>query len=468
MENSKVQQSFTLASVLATSLITWAILAFQPEQPMVLAILSHSMSITLRLDGLGAVFAGMVSVLWPIATIYAFEYMKHGGMKAKFFCFYTMSYGVTLGIALSANLITMYLFYELLTLVTLPLVTHSLTGKAIAAGRKYLIYSVSGASLTFIGMVFLYHFTGGADFVMGGMLSGLELTPEVKNSMLLSFVVIFMGFGVKAAIFPFHGWLPTAGVAPTTVTALLHAVAVVKSGAFATMRATYYLFGADFLRGSWAQDIVLFLACFTILFSSATALKEHHIKRRLAYSTISNLSYILFGVALMTPLGLSAALIHMIAHAFIKITLFYCAGAIIYKTRYEYVRQLTGLGRRMPIVMVCFTLASLGLMGVPLLPCFYSKISLLTAAVALASPMAYVGVAALLASSLLTTVYLMSIAIPAFFPGKGFRMESIASAQDPNILMTGPLTLLCAICLLIGIFPLWSLTMFTKIAVRLL
>lgn len=468
LEDVKVRRPFVLATVLAASLIVGAILLFRPPQPFVLAVLPHSMSIVLQLDGLGMVFAGMVSVMWPIATIYAFEYMKHEGMEAKFFCFYTMSYGVTLGIAFSANLLTMYLFYELLTLVTLPLVTHSLNSKSIAAGRKYLIYSLGGASMTFIGMVFLYHFAGNADFIMGGVLSHLELTPDMKNSMLLVFVMTFMGFSVKAAIFPLHGWLPAAAVAPTTVTALLHAVAVVKAGAFAVMRATYYLFGSDFLRGSWAQAVVLFFALFTVLFGSAAALKEHHLKRRLAYSTISNLSYILFGVALMTPLGLSAALTQMIAHAFIKITLFHCAGAIIYQTRYEYVRQLMGLGRRMPVVMTCFTLASLGLMGVPLLPGFHSKIALLSAAVALASPMAYAGMAVLLASSLLSAVYLMSIVIPAFFPGKGFRMESIISAQDPNSLMTGPLALLCVLCLLIGVFPSVLLGIFTKIAAGLL
>lgn len=464
MEERKKRESLVLFCVLLNSLVMWAIIIVNRElSPLLtLASFSENMTITLRLDGLGTVFAGMVSLLWPIASVYAFEYMKHEGMEVKFFCFYTMTYGVTLGIALAANLLTMYLFYELLTLVTLPLVMHSLSEKARAAGKKYVIYSIGGASLTFIGMVFLYRFAGNTDFVMGGVLSGLTLSPQLQQTMLLIFVLTFMGFGVKAALFPLHGWLPAAGVAPTTVTALLHAVAVVKAGAFAAMRATYYLFGADFVRGTWAQDIVLLLAGITILYGSAMALREQHIKRRLAYSTVANLSYILFGVALMTPMGLYAALTQMVAHAFIKITLFYCAGAIIYKAHYEYIEQLTGLGRKMPVVMGCFTLASLALMGVPLLPGFLGKSSLLTAGLALGTPMAYFGVAALLISSLLTAIYLMGIVIPAFFPEKGFADPS--PKRDPNRLMTGPLVLLCVICLLLGLLPAGVLRVFSDIA----
>lgn len=467
MENRKVRQWFVIISVLATSLSVGAVLLLRPAGAFTIAAFSDTMSLALKLDGLGSVFAGMVAVLWPIASVYAFEYMKHEGMEVKFFAFYTMTYGVTVGISFSANLLTMYLFYELLTLVTLPLVVHSLSEKAKKAGRKYVVYSIGGASLSFIGMMFLYYYAKGADFTPGGLLSGLALSDWDRQALLVVFVLTFMGFGVKAAIFPFHGWLPAAGVAPTTVTALLHAVAVVKAGAFATMRATYYLFGTDFVRGTWAQNTVLALTCVTILFGSAMALREQHIKRRLAYSTISNLSYILFGVALMTPLGLQGALTQMVAHAFIKITLFYCAGAIIYKTHFEYVSQLPGLGRRMPVVMGCFTVGSLALMGVPLLPGFISKSSLLTAAVDAAVPLSYVGIGVLLASSLLTAIYLFSIVVPAFFPGREFRWESNAAAKDPNLLMTAPLVLLCVICLIFGLFPGPLTDLFSDIAAGL-
>lgn len=453
MRKRRTRELFVLASVLATSLLMVALIAINPDAPLVLASLPRGMSLSLRLDGLGAVFAAIAAVLWPIATVYAFEYMKHEGREVRFFCFYTMSFGVTLGIALAANLLTMYLFYELLTLVTLPLVMHKRNEKAIAAGRKYVIYSIGGASICFISMVFIYHFAGEATFVFGGTLSGINMDASVKNAFLLVFLTSFIGFSVKAAMFPFHGWLPTASAAPTTVTALLHAVAVVKAGAFAAMRSTYYIFGADFVRGTWAQEAALLMAGFSILFGSVMALRESHFKRRLAYSTISNLSYIMFAIALATPLGLSAALIQMTAHAFLKITLFYCAGAVIYKTHYEYVSQLIGLGKRMPIVMGCFTFASLGLMGLPMLPGFQSKIALLAAALDTGGRIAWFGLAALLISSLFTALYLMSIVIPVYFPRVGFRTAHITGTDDPNYLITGPLLLLCAITLLLGIFP---------------
>lgn len=453
MRKRRTREIFVLTSVLATSLLMVALIVMRPAAPLILASLPRGMVLSLRLDGLGTVFAAMAAVLWPIATVYAFEYMKHEGREVRFFCFYTISFGVTLGIALAANLLTMYLFYELLTLATLPLVMHKRDEKAIAAGKKYIIYSIGGASVCFISMVFIYHFAGEANFVMGGILSNVKMDASVKNAFLLVFLTSFLGFSVKAAMFPFHGWLPSASVAPTTVTALLHAVAVVKAGAFATMRSTYYIFGADFVRGTWAQEVALFMTSFTIFFGSVMALRENHLKRRLAYSTVSNLSYILFAVALATPLGLSAALIQMTAHAFLKITLFYCAGAVIYKTHYEYVSQLIGLGKRMPIVMGCFSFASLGLMGLPTLPGFQSKIALLTAALDAGGRMAWLGLAALLTSSLLTALYLMSIVVPAYFPRKGFRMEPIDGTDDPNYLITGPLLMLCALTLLLGVFP---------------
>lgn len=468
MRKRRTREIFVLASVLATSLLMGALIVMKPAEPLILASLPRGMLLALKLDGLGMTFAAIASLLWPIATVYAFEYMKHEGREVRFFCFYTISFGVTLGIALAGNLLTMYLFYELLTLSTLPLVMHKRNEKAIAAGKKYVIYSIGGASICFISMVFIYHFAGEASFVMGGILSGSYMDATVKNAFLLVFLTSFIGFGVKAAVFPFHGWLPTASVAPTTVTALLHAVAVVKAGAFAAMRSTYYIFGADFVRGTWAQEAALSLACFTILFGSVKALREQHFKRRLAYSTISNLSYIMFGVALATPLGLRAALVQMTAHALIKITLFYCAGAVIYKTHYEYVSQLVGLGKRMPIVMGCFAFASLGLMGVPLLPGFHSKISLLAAAADEGGRMAFAGLGALLVSSLLTALYLMSIVVPAYFPRREFRMESVADTGDPNYLMTGPLLLLCAMCLLTGIFPSRIMSFFSDVAAGLL
>jgi len=300
--------------------------------------LSEKLSLTLHIDGMSKVFGTMVSLLWVITTIYAFEYMTHEGREDKFFAFFTMTYGVVLGVAFSGNFLTMYLFYEFLTLATLPLVMHAMDNKARHAGKTYIFYMMFGAALAFIGFVFLYCYGDGMEFVYGGVLNA-ELIKGHEETLRIIFLAAFFGFGVKASIFPFYRWLPKASVAPTPVTALLHAVAVVKSGIFAIIRLIYFSFGTEFLVGTWAQNVIIIAAAFTIVFGSTVALRTPHIKRRFAYSTVSNLSYIIFGVALMSPAGLTAGLLHMIYHAVIKITLFFTAGAILYKTH----RELVGL-----------------------------------------------------------------------------------------------------------------------------
>ena len=224
------------------------------------------------------VFAGLVSALWPFATLYAFEYMTKEEHEKIFFLFYTMTYGITLGIALSANLLTMYFFYELLTLVTVPLVMHTLTREAILASRKYLYYSLGGAAFAFIGLIMIIIYGTTTDFILGGVLDLTKIGGRT-NVLLFVYVMAFLGFGVKAAVFPFNSWLPQAGVAPTPVTALLHAVAVVKSGAFAIIRLTYYSFGVDFLKGTWAQTTVMLVVMFTIVYGCSRAVKETHLKK---------------------------------------------------------------------------------------------------------------------------------------------------------------------------------------------
>ena len=364
--------------------------------------------------------------------------------------FYTMTYGVTLGIAMAEDFVSLYCFYELLTLVTVPLVIHSFSREAILAARKYLYYSLGGAAFAFIGMIFIITYSTTNEFTYGGVLD-MAKVGDRANILLLIYVLTFMGFSVKAAMFPFSGWLPQAGVAPTPVTALLHAVAVVKSGAFAIMRITYYSFGADFVRGTWAQNIVMLFTVFTIVYGCSKALKETHLKRRLAYSTISNLSYILFGVTLMTPLGLVGALSHLVFHAFMKISSFFCAGAIMHQTEKHYIHELDGLGRRMPITFCIFTVSSLALMGVPGLAGFVSKWNLATAAAQSNNRLGYIGIGALLISALLTAIYMMSIVMRAFEPGNDFNDEKISQYKDPNILMILPLVIFTIVVIIFGL-----------------
>ena len=449
-ESRPARQRYVLAvACLTAALSLGAVLGRLGEGALVLLRLGEHLSVALRVDGLSALFAGMVSLLWPLACLYALEYMEREGHEDRFFAFYLAAFGVTLGVAFSANLVTLYFFYELLTLVTLPLVMHAMDGKARYAGRVYLTYSMSGTALAFISMVILIQ-AGGGTFLLGGGLGGAELDVGLLRA---ACVLGFFGFGVKAAVFPLHTWLLRASVAPTPVTALLHAVAVVKSGVFAVIRLLWYGFGPGLIRDTWAQGLMLAAVILTILVGSAQALRTRHLKRRLAWSTVSNLSYILLGAVLLTPAGLVAGAAHMIFHAVLKITLFFGVGAIHCKLHRDTVDEIEGCGPIMPAVFSTFAVASLGLIGVPPLAGFSSKWMLATASAGLGRPLGWMGAAALAASAVLTALYLMEIVLLAFFPRQN-RAISVKiprrARQDPGWRMCLPLVVLAAASLLLG------------------
>lgn len=441
---------FIEACALANSVMVLLLLWNPPMETLTVFRFTGNLSVTFRVDGMGGLFAAMAAFLWPLALLYSFEYMKHEHSEKSFFLFYVITYGITLGIALAENILTMYFFFEMLSMVTLPLIMHTRTREAVLASRTYLYYMLGGAAFAFIGMIFILTFGTTSSFVLGGVLDTARIGDRT-NMMLIIYVLCFCGFSVKTAMFPFSAWLPKAGVAPTPVTALLHAVAVVNTGAFAAMRVTYFSFGAEQLRGTWAQNVVMTLAVITIVYGCSRALKETHIKRRLAWSTVGNLSYILFGVAVMTPLGLTGALSHMLFHSMMKICSFFCAGAVIYKTGRNYVHELDGLGRRMPRVFAAFTVSALALMGVPGLCGFVGKWNLCRAAVESENPLAYAGVSALMVSALLTALYMLTIVVRAFFPGRDFDYGSVAEAEDPNWLMLLPLAVFVAAMLCFGL-----------------
>ena len=430
-------------------LVLW-MLFHAPENTLTVFRFMGNLSVTLRLDGPGAVFAGLAAFLWPLAMLYSFEYMEHENNEKSFYLFYVVTYGVTLGVALSENILTMYFFFEMLSLVTLPLVMHTRTREAILASRAYLYYMLGGAAFAFIGMIFVLTYGTTSSFVAGGVLDMANIR-EKKDTLLWIYLLCFCGFSVKTAMWPFSSWLPKASVAPTPVTALLHAVAVVNTGAFAVMRVTYFSFGTELLRGTWAQDVVLGLTVFTICYGCSRALKETHLKRRLAWSTVSNLSYILFGVVLMTPLGMAGGMTHMVFHSFMKICSFFCAGTVICKTGKIYVYELNGMGRKMPEVFFCFTVSALALMGVPGLCGFVSKWYLAKAAVGSGNPLAYAGVAALLISALLTALYMLNIVVRAFFPGKDFDYEGIGKVEKPGWKMLVPLWIFAGMIICFGL-----------------
>ncbi len=414
--NIRALKALTYVAVLATSAMVLALCAAYDGGMLKLAHITSLLTIGLNVDGMSRVFGCVVAILWPITTLYAFDYMKEDHKKQRFFSFFVLSYGAAVGVAFAGNLVTMYLFYELLTLATLPLVMHKMDDRARYAGKRYLVYSIGGASLGFIAVVFTANYGGAnAAFALEGVLDA-SLVAGHEQLLRTVFTLAFFGFGVKAAIMPLSGWLPTASVAPTPVTALLHAVAVVKAGAFACIRLTYYTFGTELLRGTFAQYIPMAAALFTIVYGSARALRTNHLKRRFAYSTVSNLSYILLGVTMMSATGLMASAQHIVSHAFVKITLFFCVGAVLEKERKEYLDEIEGIGRRMPVTFACFTVASLALIGMPPLPIFFSKWAIGESAIELATGWGYVSVAALLVSTVLTALYTLGIVTRAFFP----------------------------------------------------
>lgn len=414
--------------VILTSVIAWLMITGGTTEVFHVVHFVNELSISFKIDGMTMVFVGLIGVLWPLATLYAFEYMEHEHNEKIFFMFYTMTYGVTLGIAFASDILSMYFFYELLTLVTVPLVMHTLKREAILASRNYLYYSLGGAAFALMGIIFIIVYGNTCEFVLGGVLSPEKIGANTPL-LLWIYLFAFMGFGVKTAIWPTSSWLPQAGVAPTPVTALLHAVAVVNAGAFAIIRLTYYSFGVEFLHGTWVQYAVMALAVFTILYGSSRAVKETHIKRRLAYSTVSNLAYIVFGATIMTPLGLVGAISHFVFHGIMKICAFLCAGAFMHQTGKAYVYDMDGMGKQMKIIFGCFTVAAFGLMGVPGFAGFISKWKLTEAAVESGNGLAYAGVAILLFSALLTGIYMLSVVCRAFFPNVAKAAAGSAKAE---------------------------------------
>lgn len=451
-KNRKVRDAYAMAVVCITSILTWICLWKVGIVSATLYSFTRGFSIDLRADEPARLFATMVSLMWPLVMLYAFEYMSHTKRGNSFFAFYVMTYGVTLGVAFSANMTTLYMFYDLLSLVTIPLVTHYADHESSFAGRKYAAYTIGGASLAFFAVVMTSIYNGAGNFLYGGNLYG----PYDPGLMQLVFLFGFFGFGVKAAVFPLHSWLPTASVAPTPVTALLHAVAVVNTGVFAIMRLAWYTYGPDFLKGTLCLKIAQAFAVFTLVYAACLAVKQRHFKRRLAFSTISNLSYMLFGILLMTPEGLEAGLLHMVFHGIIKITLFMCAGAFMHETMHSYVYEINGVGRKMPVTFAMYTISALSLVGIPGLCGFISKLHLVLGGLEEGSALAVIGSAALMLSAFLCAIYTLSVSVRAFFPMEGTDRYIGADdyvAKEVGALMLLPICTFTLVNVIFGLFP---------------
>ena len=434
-ERSGIRRYTGLVTLLA-SVLTWLLILRCPAETLTLVHFSDRLILQLHFDGLGHFFAGIVATLWPLTVLYAYEYMEDDRRQGTFFSFFTITYGVTLGVTMAGNIFTLYCFYELLTLVTVPLVMHTQTLEAARATRVYLFLSLGGAAFAFISMMYL-------------IVSGGDIRPGATTQ--LFYLFGFFGFGVKAAVFPLYFWLPRASVAPTPVTALLHAVAVVKSGVFAITRLTWCCYGVEVIRGTSAQTVALCFVAFTIVFGSSMALKERHLKRRMALSTVANLSYILFGVLLLTETSLTAGLMHMAFHAEIKILAFFATGAIMHHSGREYLSEMDGLARRMPFTFIFFAVASLGLTGIPPFAGFISKWMLLSAAAEIGTTMAWVGSAALLISALLTAMYCFTALQRAVFPDRNADLSTLESVHEAGPAMLIPMGILAAAVLVTGL-----------------
>lgn len=430
-------------------------LTYDFKEPVTLTLLEPfaGLSLALRLEPLGLVFALVAGFLWPVTSLYAIGYMRahHEQNQTRFYTAFAISIFATMAIALSANLLTLFLAYEMLTLFTLPLVTHAGTDAARRAGWTYLgILMTTSIGFLLLAIIWTWSLTGTLEFTSGGILAG-KAEPAILGGLLVLFV---FGTG-KAALMPFHRWLPAAMVAPTPVSALLHAVAVVKAGVFTIMKVAVYIFGIDLIGKLDSAYWLSMLAGFTIISASIIAMNKDNLKARLAYSTISQLSYIILAAMLGVANGVIAGSLHIAMHAFAKITLFFCAGAILVSAHKTRVSELNGIGRAMPITMIAFLLASLSIVGLPPLGGSWSKWLLLQATMD-AHNMVLLMV--LLISSLLNLFYLVGIPLRAFFakPVDPSYSHGIKEAPTFSLIAILITTAGCLVLFLL-VNPVWNL-----------
>ena len=424
--------------------------------------LTQTLPIKLKVDELTLLFNSLVSIMWLLAGIFSFEYMKHEDNNESFYMFYILTESVLLALGMASNFITMYLFYEFMTFLSLPLALHTRTKEAIYGGLKYLFYSVFGASLALVGFFVIYKY-GNIEFLAGGYPYMFRAVGNDKMLLAVFFLTI-LGFSVKAGMFPFHAWLTAAHpVAPAPASAVLSGI-ITKAGVLAIIRVIYYQVGVSFLRGTWVQYTFMVLTLITVFMGSMMAYKERVLKKRLAYSSVSQVSYVLFGLSTMTVVGFVGALLQVVFHSIAKNLLFMSAGSIIYREHKTMVDDLKGIGKNMPIVIWCFTIGGLALVGIPPLTGFVSKWYLAMGSLESGViNLQYVGPAVLLASALLTAGYLTTISINAFIPGSDFNYKSV-NKTEPNLYMILPLVLLSIACFVFGIFATPLINYFTRIA----
>ncbi len=411
--NANLRETVTLATASALVLVVWSLVPdlMQGARPaLTLVEVVPGIEIGFKVEPLGMLFAALASGLWIVNSIYSIGYMRGNKEKhqTRFYVFFALSLAATMGIAFAGNLFTLFLFYEALTLSTYPLVSHKGDADTVRSARVYLgILLTTSIGLLLPAIIWTYVTAGSGDFTAGGILAGKLEGPAL--GLLLALFVFGIG---KAAVMPVHRWLPAAMVAPTPVSALLHAVAVVKAGVFSVTKIIIYIFGVDYLFSFPSSEWLLYAASFTIIAASLVALRQQNLKRLLAYSTVAQLSYVVMAAAILKPLAEIGASIHIVAHAFGKITLFFAAGAIYVASKKTELPQLSGIGRRMPWTMAAFTIGALSMIGVPPTGGFVSKWYILAGAFESDN---YVAIATIIVSTVLNAAYFLPIVFAAWF-----------------------------------------------------
>ena len=445
----KLARRSLAAMVIAACFLVWNLTG--DPQSLHLCSLGKDLPVYFHVDAIGKLFASVVTLVWILAICFAGEYMKKEQDQKRFFGFFLIVYGVLMGLCYAGNLITFYLFYEMMTLTTVPLVLHTRTREAVTAGMKYLLYSLSGAYLVLFSTYMLNRYTTSLDFTPGGTLD-LAAAEGHTTLILVCACLMILGFGVKAGMFPMHGWLATAHpAAPAPASAVLSGV-IVKMGVLGVVRVVYEIIGADFIQGTWVQMMWLTLALITVFMGSMLAYRENLLKKRLAYSTVSQISYILFGLALLQPEAMTGAMLHVVFHACIKSCLFLCVGAVIFRTGKTKADQMRGIGKEMPVTMICYTISSLALIGIPPASGFISKWYLAEGALDSGISVFYwLGPVVLLISALLTAGYLLPITMKGFLPGDTYDYAHLEK-KEPVKAMVIPVAILAGLSLLLGIF----------------
>jgi multicomponent Na+:H+ antiporter subunit D len=413
--------------------------------------LAPGLDLVLHADTLSVLFVTLSTVLWLVTTVYAIGYLENAPHRSRFFGFFSLCVSATVGLALAGNLFTFVIFFELLTLVTYPLVAHRGTPAAVRGARIYLAYTLGGGMLLLVGTVWLHVIGGPTAFVEGGTLGSLpeHYHPQLK----IIFLLLIMGLGVKAALVPLHGWLPQAMVAPAPVSALLHAVAVVKAGAFGIVRVVYDVYGVNFADQLGLLTGLGIAAAITIVYGSVVALFQDNLKKRLAYSTVSQVSYIALGTAILGPVGTIGGIVHLVHQGIMKITLFFTAGNYAETLGIHKISEMNGIGRRMPATTLAFTVAALGMIGVPPVAGFVSKWYLGLGA--LEAGMATWVMPVLIASSVLNAAYFLPVLYRAWFRDRGtaWPAEHIPAARfETSVALLCPPVVTATLALAAGLF----------------